>query len=181
MKGALPGSLQQLLDAGGNKVPPVHSWHPPLSGDIAIRIARDGIWYHEGERMTRHALVRLFSTILRREGDEFFLVTPVEKWRLTVEDAPFIAIDCEAAGTGEHQQLVFTTNVDDRVLCDAQHPLRVVADPVTGEPSPYVMVRDGLEARLARSVFYRLVDGAVERDGVAGVCSGGVFHALGES
>jgi hypothetical protein len=178
MQGALPESLQQLLDTGGNRLPPVHTWHPPLSGDIAIRIARDGTWYHEGERMTRHALVRLFSTILRRDGDEFFLVTPVEKWRITVEDVPFIAIDCEAAGSGEDQQLVFVTNVDDRVPCDAQHPLRVVTDPVTGEPSPYVMVRDGLEARLARSVFYRLVDRAVERGGVTGVYSGGAFFPL---
>lgn len=170
--------LEALL-RGGNRLPPVQQWQPPLSGDIDIRIARNGDWYHEGTRFNRQALVTLFASILRREGDGYFLVTPVEKWRITVEDAPFVAIDCEVLGEGDRQQLVFITNVDDRVACDAQHPLRVVVDPATGEPSPYVMVRDGLEARLARSVYYRLVERAVEHDGVAGVWGGGCFFALG--
>lgn len=178
MTGDLLAQVESLLKAGGNASPPVHEWSPPLSGDIDIRIARDGTWYHEGVRFERQSLVRLFSSILKREGDDYFLITPVEKWRLRVEDAPFAAIDCEVVGEGAQQQLVFITNVDDRVLCDALHPLRVATDAFSGEPSPYVMVRDGLEARIARSVFYRLVDRAVERGGVPGVWSNGQFFAL---
>lgn len=178
MAGDLIAQVESLLEEGGNKLPPVQAWHPALSGDIDIRIARDGSWHHEGERFQRQALVRMFSTILRREGDDYFLVTPVEKWRLRVEDAPFTAIDCEVIGSGGAQQLVFITNVDDRVLCDAQHPLRVSTDPLTGEPSPYVMVRDGLEARIGRSVFYRLVNLATDSDGVPGLCSAGAFFPL---
>lgn len=179
MAGDLLAQVESLLKAGGNAPPPLHEWNPPLSGDIDIHIARDGAWYHEGEIFQRQSLVRLFCSLLKREGDDYFLVTPVEKWRLRVEDAPFAAIDCEVVGEGGQQQLVFITNVDDRVLCDAAHPLRVATDTESGEPSPYVMVRDGLEARMARSVFYRLVDRAVERDGVLGVWSGGQFFPLG--
>lgn len=175
----LAARVEALLRAGGNRQPPLAQWNPPLSGDIDIRIARDGSWYHEGSPFRREALVRLFSTILRREGDEYFLVTPVEKWRIRVEDAPFIAVDCEVVGSDRQQQLVFITNVDDRVACDAQHPLRVVVDPASGEPSPYVLVRDGLEARLARSVYYRLAALAVDNDGATGTWSGGRFFALG--
>ncbi len=180
MANDLFAQVEALLKEGGHARPPVHLWNPPLSGDIDIRIARDGNWYHEGTRFERAALVRLFASILKREGDEYFLVTPVEKWRLRVEDAPFVAIDCEVLGEGGQQQLVFTTNVGERVHCAATHPLRVVVDPLSGEPSPYVLVRDGLEARIARSVFYRLVDRAVEReDGQVGLFSGGEFFAIG--
>ncbi|MFZ5722797.1 MAG: DUF1285 domain-containing protein [Pseudomonadota bacterium] len=178
MRAELIAQLETLLQEGGNRLPPVQRWNPPLSGDIDIRIARNGDWYHEGTRFERHALVRMFATILKREGDEFFLVTPGEKWRLRVEDAPFTAIDCEVIGSGAEQQLVFVTNVDDRVHCNAEHPLRVVTDVQTGEPSPYVMVRDGLEARIVRSVFYRLVERAEAVDGVAGVRSAGIFFPL---
>lgn len=171
--------VEALLKAGGNSLPPVHRWNPPLSGDIDIRIARNGDWYHEGTRFERQALVKLFASILKREGDEYFLVTPVEKWRIRVEDAPFVAIDCEVLGAGDEQQLVFITNVDDRVHCNADHPLRVVTDPATGEPAPYVLLRDGLEAKLARSVFYRLVEIADDQGGVPGLYSGGVRFALG--
>lgn len=171
--------LAALLQEGDNKLPPVQCWNPPLSGDIDIRIARDGTWYHEGSRFERQALVRMFSGLLKREGGEYFLVTPVEKWRIRVDDAPFVAINCEVIGTGSEQELVFHTNVEDRVHCNAQHPLRVVIDPVSGEPSPYVLVRSGLEAKLSRSVFYCLADLAqVRRDGTAGVWSNGCFFAL---
>lgn len=170
--------VEALLKAGGNSRPPVHLWNPPLSGDIDIRIARNGDWYHEGTRFERQALVKLFASILKREGDEYFLVTPVEKWRIRVEDAPFVAIDCEVLGAGDEQQLVFITNVDDRVHCNADHPLRVVTDPASGEPSPYVLVRDGLQAKLARSVYYRLVDRVARGvDGIA-IRSGGQSFPL---
>lgn len=176
--GVLDG-VEALLRGGGNTLPPLDDWRPPCSGDIDIRISRDGTWYHEGEPFVRASLVRLFSTILRREGDDYFLVTPVEKWRVRVEDAPFVAIDCEWLGEGQGQQLVFVTDVGDRVLCDAAHPLRVQINPASGEPSPYVEVRRGLEARLTRSLFYRLAERAVEHGGIVGVWSGGSFFSLG--
>ena len=160
MRADLLAQLASSLGEGGSTRPPLHLWHPPLSGDIDIRIAADGSWYHEGTRFQRHPLVQLFASILRREGADYFLVSPVEKWRLRVEDAPFVAIDCEVIGDGADQQLVFTTNVGDRVHCNAEHPLRVLVNPQTGEPSPYVLVRDGLEAKIVRSVFYRLVEQA---------------------
>lgn len=174
-----PEHLAAFLAAGEKKLPPLHLWDPALSGEIDIRIARDGAWYHEGVRFERQALVRMFASILKREGDEFFLLTPVEKWRISVEDAPFLAIACEVIGVGQDQQLLFVTNVGDRVHCNATYPLRVVTDPVTGEPSPYLLVRQGLEARLSRSVFYQLADLAESHvDRPAGVWSGGHFFAL---
>lgn len=179
VSGDLLARVGLLLGGGSNTLPPLDDWKPPFSGDIDIRIARDGTWYHEGGRFGRESLVRLFSTILKREGDDYFLVTPVEKWRLRVEDVPFVAIDFETLGEGRGQQLVFVTNVDDRLLCDAAHPLRVEIDPANGEPSPYVEVRRGLEARLTRNVFYRLAGRAVEHDGAIGVWSGGSFFTLG--
>lgn len=178
--GNLFDQVETLLKESGSALPPVQSWHPPLSGDIDIRIARDGTWYHQGTRFERESLLRLFASILKREGDEYFLVTPVEKWRLRVEDVPYIAIDVEILGEGEEGELVFRTNVGDSVHANALHPLRVETDPDTGEPSPYVMVRHGMEARLSRSVFYRLVENAELRDdGTVGIWSGGNFFALG--
>ncbi len=170
--------VETLLRDGSGKLPPVQLWNPPLSGDIDIRIARNGDWYHEGSRFERIALVKLFSSILKREGDDYFLVTPVEKWRIRVEDVPFLAVDCEVLGEGKSQQLVFTTNLDERVHCNAVHPLRVVTDPLTDEPSPYVMVRNGLEARLSRSVFYRLASVVTHASDPMGLYSGGQYFTL---
>ena len=128
-------------------------------GDLGIRIARDGTWFYHGSPIHRKPLVRLFSTVLRRdEAGDFLLETPAERGRIVVDDAPFVAVAVEADGTGEARTLTFTTNVDDRVRADREHPIRVVEDQFTGEPAPYVMVRDGLEARIARAVFYELVD-----------------------
>lgn len=183
MTGNLLAQVESLLKSGGSARPPVQSWHPPLSGDIDIRIARDGSWHHDGAPMTRESIVRLFASILRREGDEYFLVTPVEKWRIRVEDVPFFVVDVEMIGEGENGELVFRTSVDDMVHANPVHPLRVVTDAATGEPSPYLMIRDGLEAKLTRSVFYRLADIAAYREevdgNVAGVWSGGQFFAIG--
>ncbi|GAB4348157.1 MAG: DUF1285 domain-containing protein [Gammaproteobacteria bacterium] len=162
-------------------LPPVHQWHPELCGEIDIRIARDGTWYHEGSPIRRQRMVELFSTVLRKDPDGcYYLVTPVEKLKIEVEDAPFIAIAMEAAGEGEEQVLVFTTNVGDQVVAGEQHPLRLAVDPVTGEPSPYVMVRDGLEARINRPTFYHLVDRAVEQEGRLRVWSNGTLFELGD-
>lgn len=164
--------------AGG--LPPVHLWNPPFCGDIDMEIRRDGTWFHEGTPIGRAPLVRLFSTILKREGDAYFLVTPVEKVGIRVEDAPFVAQDFTVtdAGGGAAQVVTFTTNVGDSVAAGADTPIRVLRD-ADGQPSPYVHVRAGLEALIDRKSFYRLVD-IGEAHGVDGVdwfglWSGGVF------
>ena len=169
--------------AAGRKLPPVENWHPAHCGDIDIRIARDGTWFHEGTPVGRKELVRLFSTILRRDPDGFVLVTPGEKMRIVVEDAPFLAVLADVAGEGRGQTLTFTTNVGDETVAGAENPIRVETDPDTQEPAPYVHVRKGLEARIARAVFYQLADLAVpgegEHAGFLGVWSGSVFFRLG--
>jgi hypothetical protein len=169
--------------AAGRRLPPVEKWHPAHCGDIDIRIARDGTWYHEGTPVGRKELVRLFSTILRRDPDGYVLVTPGEKMRIVVEDAPFLAVLLDVEGEGRDQTLRFTTNVGDETVAGAANPIRVETDPETDEPAPYVHVRAGLEARIARAVFYQLADlavpGAGEDTGFLGVWSGGQFFRLG--
>jgi len=169
--------------AAGRKLPPVEKWNPAHCGDIDIRIARDGTWYHQGSPIGRKELVRLFSTILRRDPDGFHLVTPVEKMRIVVEDAPFQAVLMDVAGTGRDQALTFTTNVGDETIAGPDNPIRVETDPETEEPAPYVHVRKGLEARIARAVFYQMADLAVpgegEHAGYLGVWSNGRFFRLG--
>jgi hypothetical protein len=163
------------------KLPPVHLWDPPFCGDIDMEIRRDGTWFHEGTPIGRKPLVRLFSTILKREGDAYFLVTPVEKVGIRVEDAPFVAVDLEARGAGPDQVVTFTTNVGDVVVADRDHAIRVVRDD-SGEPSPYVHVRAGLEALIDRKNFYRLVDlGEAHKVGGTdwfGVWSAGEFFPI---
>lgn len=164
---------------GARGLPPVHLWNPAHCGQIDIRIRRDGVWLHEGSPIGREALVRLFSTVLRKDPDGFHLVTPVEKLRIVVEDAPFVAVRVDR----QDGALVFLTNVGDRVAAGTDHPLRVVADPRTGEPAPYVHVRAGLDARLSRQVFYELVEMAEARETPSGprlaVASGGAWFDLG--
>lgn len=159
--------------ASSGGMPPIEKWDPPFCGYLDMQIRRDGTWFYQGTPIGRHRLVRLFSTILKREGDAYFLVTPVEKVGITVEDAPFIAVDF----TADDGTLTFQTNVGDRISADADHPIRVERDE-TGAPSPYVMVRRGLEARIDRKSFYRLVDmGEVEGDWF-GVRSAGTFFPV---
>ena len=143
--------------------PPVHLWHPPFCGDIDMRIARDGNWFHEGSPIGRMGLVKLFSSILRREGDEFFLVTPVEKVRIRVDDAPMLAVDFEVEGAGRDQLLRFFTKTEDEVVANAANPIRVAMG-AEGEPSPYVHIRAGLEALIDRKSFYRLIELGVHED-----------------
>jgi hypothetical protein len=168
------GELAALLKAG--KLPPVHLWNPTHCGDSAMRIARDGTWFHEGSPIGRKELVRLFSTILRREPDgSFVLVTPYEKLDISVEDAPFIAIEVTTAGEGPDRRLIFRTNVDDLVEAGPDHLLRVetAAD---GTPRPYLHVRAGLEALVNRPVFYELADLALAEGATPpGLWSGGAF------
>ncbi|PVA07557.1 DUF1285 domain-containing protein [Thalassorhabdomicrobium marinisediminis] len=138
----------------GRGLPPVDKWNPEFCGDLDMRIARDGTWFYLGTPIGRPELVRLFSTILKREGDDYFLVTPVEKVGITVDDAPFVAVDFERDGDG----LRFVTNVGDEAVAGPDHPIRVERDPDTGEPSPYVLIRRNLEALIDRKSFYRLVE-----------------------
>ena len=168
----------------GQKLPPLDNWNPPLSGELDISIARDGTWYHEGEPILRETLARLFSTILRREADGgYYLVTPVEKWRIQVEDAPFVAVLLEVTNKDKEQTLTFTTNLGDRVTAGSVHPIQVEYAKPSGEPSPYVVVRDQLRALISRTVFLELVELGEEREVAGellyGVWSQGVFFPLG--
>ncbi|WP_374572916.1 DUF1285 domain-containing protein [Phenylobacterium sp.] len=166
--------------APGRGLPPVHLWNPARSGEIDIVIRRDGRWIHEGAAINREALVRLFSTVLRKDPDGYWLVTPVEKMRIRVEDAPFIAVRVDRAPDGT---LRFATNVGDEVEAGPEDMIRVETDPATGEPRPYLHVRRGLEALIARPVFYELVEMAEEREGPdgprLGVSSQGQWFDLG--
>ncbi len=163
-------------------LPPVHLWNPPFCGDLDMRIARDGTWFYLGTPIGRAPLVKLFSSILRKDGDKYFLVTPVEKVGITVDDAPFVATDFDVTGEGEDQVLTFTTHVGDTAVAGPEHPIRVERDSETGEPSPYVLVRANLEALIDRKSFYRLVDCGThhEEDGQSwfGVWSGGQFFPI---
>ncbi|WP_298859225.1 DUF1285 domain-containing protein [uncultured Sulfitobacter sp.] len=159
-------------------LPPVETWNPPFCGDIDMEIRRDGTWFYEGTPIGRPGLVKLFASILIREGDDYFLVTPVEKVGIRVQDAPFVAVDFEASGEAEAQRLTFTTNLEDISVAGPDTPLRFVRDPDTGEPSPYVRVRRNLEALIDRKSFYRLVDLGFHHEGWFGVWSGGMFFGI---
>jgi len=158
---------------------------PPIEGSprgFDIRIARDGSWSYRGSTIDRKPLVKLFSSVLRREDDgSYWLVTPAERGRIEVEDVPFVAVELVARGAGRGRVLAFRSNLDEWVEADADHPLRFAEDDATGQPRPYIKVRDGLEARLSRAVFYQLVDLAVD-DGPTesglGVWSHGSFFPL---
>ncbi|WP_425990698.1 DUF1285 domain-containing protein [Brevundimonas sp. TWP2-3-2] len=171
----LAGITAAARQAPGRGLPPVHLWHPAHCGDIDIVIRADGVWMHEGSPIGRAELVRLFSTVLRRDPDGYHLVTPGEKMRIEVEDLPFRAVTM----TRDGDDLVFTTDVGDETRAGPDHPITVETDPETGEPAPRVHVRADLEARIARTVFYDLVELAEVRDGRLAVRSGGVWFPLG--
>ena len=171
---------------GPRREPAARSGRPPPAelGDLDMRIARDGTWHYRGSPINRIPLVKLFASVLRREDDGgYWLVTPAERGRVTVEDAPFIAVAVDMQGQGRGQQLIFRTNLDEIVTAGPEHPLRVdtAAD---GTPAPYILVRPGLEARLARPVFYELAELGQEEEIAGerqfGVWSGGMFFALGD-
>ena len=162
-QGSTPSRLAELIEKGGalSGFP----W-PEGNREYGMRIARDGTWYHQGDPIERKRLCQLFSTILQRDGDGvFWLVTPVERGRIEVEDAPFVAVEMTEdppPAAGQAPLLKFRTNLDHWVTADADHPISVRHDPDTGEPSPYIHFRDGLQALIARSVFYELADRAEE-------------------
>lgn len=175
---------EQVTSAAGSNKPPLDQWHPELSGDIDIRISRDGEWLYKGEPLKREAIVRLFSTILRREDDgEYYLVTPVEKWRIQVEDAPLLAHSLEATGEGQQQVLTVTTNVGDIIAIGEDNPLEVGTYGTADEPRPVVRLQHGLTARLVTAAYYDLA-GYLEsspegQPGILGVWSGGHFFEVG--
>ncbi len=152
-------------------------------GEIDIRIGRDGTWFYHGSPIGRKPLVKLFASVLRREGDDYWLVTPAERGRIKVDEVPFTAVEVNADGTGPSQTLTFRTNLDDEVAADGEHPIRVASAPDSGEPRPYILVRDRLEARILRPVFYELVELAqmlrIGDDEVYGVWSREHFFPLG--
>lgn len=164
--------------ASEQRLPPIDRWNPPHCGHSGMRIARDGTWFHDGSPIGRINMVRLFSTVLRRESDgRYVLVTPVEKLDIDVEDAPFIAVEMKAAGLGREAQLTFRLNTGDLIVAGPDHRLRFVE---TGDgPRPYLAVRGGMEALVARSLYYELADIALAGNDVPpGVWSGGAFFPL---
>lgn len=175
-------ALTTAARSAANKgLPPVHLWNPDFCGDIDMRIAADGTWFYMGTPIGRAPLVRLFSTILKREGDKHFLVTPVEKVGIRVDDAPFLAVEMQKDGSGDTQSLHFRTNVDDWVECDGAHELRF-KEAKDGGLTPYLHVRRDLWAKVTRPIYYDLVELGEERSvngrDMFGVSSGGVFFAM---
>jgi hypothetical protein len=163
--------------------PPVHLWNPDFCGSINMRIAPDGSWYYMDTPISRPAMVKLFSTVLRKDDDDYFLVTPVEKLAIIVEDVPFFVVRCERTGAGKDQVLSFETLTDDMVIADKDHAIRVEIDEKSGEPSPYIHIRGGMEGRINRAVYYELVALAEPmqgNDNTYGVWSSGMFFPIGQ-
>ncbi len=193
MSQQLIGLEALLKEADARGTPPVEQWNPPYCGDIGLKIARDGTWFYQGSPIGRKPLVALFASVLRRDADgRFYLVTPAEKVDVTVDDAPFLAVQMEVRGEGRNQALVFRTNVDDAVICGPDHPLRFEEERGSGGLKPYVKIRGRLEALVTRAVTYDLMALAATADGGAlpgdagstsnreptGIWSGGVFFSF---
>src|SRR5262245_44703218 len=176
---AIAGAARQ---AAGRGPPPVHLWNPPFCGDLDMRIAADGTWFYLKTPIGRPALVKLFASVLKREGDKYFLVTPVEKCGIVVEDAPFLAVELKVEAGARGQALRFRTNVDDWVECGRDHALRFEPESETGGLKPYLHVRRDLWAKVTRALFYDLVELGEERDiggeRMFGVASAGEFFAM---
>ena len=175
--------LEALLKAqAGDRLPPVETWNPPYCGDIGMRVGGDGVWFYQGSPIGRQALVRLFARVLRRDADgRHYLVTPVEKVDVAVDDAPFLAVEMEARGAGPDQLLTFRTNVDDVVRCGPQLPLRFAVEAANDGLKPYLLVRGRLEALVTRAIYYDLVELAVTHGDQFGVWSGGTFFAMAKA
>jgi uncharacterized protein len=179
---ALDGIASHARREGGKGPAPVHLWNPPYCGDLDMRIATDGTWFYLKTPIGRPALVRLFASVLKREGDKYFLVTPAEKCGIAVDDAPFLAVEMQILDRPGGRVLKFRTNVDDWVECGPDHVLRFEPEPDTGGLKPYLHVRSNLWAKVSRALFYDLVDLGEERDiagrRMFGVASGGAFFAM---
>lgn len=174
-----------LEKSNDRMLPPVEKWNPDYCGELDLIIKRDGLWIHEGTPIGRARLVKLFSTILRREENDYFLITPVEKLGITVEDAPFTAVLMRRESTGDGQRLIFTTNVGEEIIAGPDHAIEMRINSETGDEAPYIHVRRGLDALIVRAVFYDLaalgevhdVNGAE----MFGVWSDGEFFPLGSA
>jgi hypothetical protein len=175
-------SITGALAQAGPRLPPVELWDPPFCGNLDMRIAADGTWYYLKTPIGRPALVKLFASVLKREGDDYFLVTPVEKCGIAVEDAPFLAVELKVEGGAVGQVLSFRTNVDEWIVCGPQHQLRFDPETGTGGLKPYLHVRRGLWAKVTRALFFDLVELGVERQvagrAMFGVVSMGAFFAM---
>ena len=178
----LDGLASNARSASGKGPPPVHLWNPPFCGDLDMRIATDGTWYYLKTPIGRPALVKLFASVLKREGDKYFLVTPVEKVGISVEDAPFMAVELKVEQGESGRILHFRTNVDDWVACGPGHALRFEPEPDTGGLKPYLHVRRELWAKVSRPLFYDLVDMGEEQniggEAMFGIASGGEFFPM---
>jgi uncharacterized protein len=172
------GIAATVRAAKSRGLPPVHLWNPDYCGELDIRIARDGTWFYLGTPIGRPELVKLFSSILKKEDGRYYLVTPVEKVGIVVEDAPFVAVDFDVSGQDRDQVLRFETQVGDFADAGSDHPIRVVRDAKTGEPSPYVLIRADLEALIDRKSFYRLVELGAHHEGWFGLWSSGAFFGV---
>lgn len=167
------------------KLAPVDDWKPSKSVAIDIRIAANGDWFYCGSPIQRHRMVKLFATVLRLEGEQYFLITPLEKYRIQVDDVPFMAVEMNQVKDQEMQKLYFRTNMDEVVLADHIHPLTVITNAKNSEPSPYITIRSDLKAKITRSVFYQLAEllqPAPNQTDVAatvGVFSAGQFFSFG--
>ena len=172
-------SLAEIAQAlAENRLPPVATWNPSHCGNSDMRIARDGTWFHQGSPIGRKAMVKLFSTILRREADSsYVLVTPAEKLDIEVEDAPFVAVELKSEGEGSARTIAFRLNTDDLIIAGPTHPIRFVEK--SDGPHPYLMVRGGMEALIARSLYYELAEIALsEAANPPGIWSGGTFFPV---
>ena len=181
VKPSAEGLISAVTQAAKKGPPPVHLWNPPFCGDIDMRIARDGTWFYLGTPIGRAPMVKLFSSILKREGDAYFLVTPAEKVGIKVDDAPLLAVDVTATGQGQAQVLRFVTKTEDEVEADADHPITVRL--TNDEPAPYIHVRAGLNALIDRKSFYRMIElgcHEVQQDGQSwfGLWSKGQFFKI---
>ena len=178
----IEGFAKAIRREGAKGPPPVHLWNPPFCGDLDMRIAGDGTWFYMKTPIGRPALVRLFASVLKREGERYFLVTPVEKCGITVDDAPFLAVELRVEPGAAGRVLNFRTNVDDWVACGKGHALRFEPEPGTGGLKPYLHVRRELWAKVSRPLFYDLVDLGEERDiggeRMFGVASAGEFYVM---
>ena len=172
-----PYSLMMELEKVARKsLPPVEHWQPENEKDIDLEVLSDGTWNYMGTPILRRRLIHLFASVLRKEDDDYFLVTPVEKCRIRVADVPFQIVLMDVEGEDKYQNLIVTTDMGDRICINAEHPVRITHK--NDESIPYVLIRNDMEGRMIRNVYYQLAELVVEKDGEVGVWSGGEFFAL---
>ena len=175
---SLASIFAELSNLDEDTFPPVEDWNPPLCDNVDMRIDRAGKWYFMNSPIGRDRMVKLFSRVLRKDDEEYFLVTPVEKIKIHVEDKPFLIVDFEVTQSDDQQIISFKTNTDEVFTVNEDHPIRIETNTSTNEPSPYVLVRKNLEALLSRNVYYALIDKSEEKGGSYGVYSAGSFFEL---